>query len=465
MSLDFFRVERGLQIDDLVTYLQGSGVPGLSADTDSAERGSVYTNVADGSLWTKISVGTGTVAWQKMASEQYVNNAVGATVSWREPVVALDNIATVVPTGTATQPVIIDGVSVTNGQRVLFAAVVGGDGKNVYVYDQATGVFVEDTNAETAGDAVYVQGGTSAGKTFVFNGTAWVQSDQASLDELGFLRAFVGKSAAGAEMPLYTSNNYVGNNTSLESAIGELDRVVGPNVNLGNFVSPANKVQENIQALDTQLGANVVAGNHITPANSTNANIAALDTQIGAELLVGNFIAAGDALSTAITKLDNEFGPNVSTGNFVTSSNKVNANLQALDTAIGAPVTDSGVILSTNSANQNIQAIADELAETTQQATSSNVTSVVTVDSVTADGAKWLVRCELASDPTRVYSTEIFALSNGAAVDFTRYGTLRIGTAIPGLSVTADFSGGAIRLRVASTGAVNVQARRVGTLV
>lgn len=461
---DFFRIERGLEIDDLVKYLQGTGIPGVTADTNDALVGSVYTDNADGSLWTKITAGSGTIRWQKMASETYVNNAVGATVSWREPVVVRDNVATTLPTGTATAPIIVDGVSITDGMRVLFSALTGGLGKNIYIYNQAAGTFAEDVNQESSGDAVYVQSGTSAGKTFIFNGTDWVLSDQASLDEEGFIRAFIGKSGVGAEMPLYSSNNYVGNNTSLESAIGQLDNTIGPNVNLGNFVSPANRVQQNIQALDAEIGANVIAGNHVTPANSVNANITALDTQIGPELLGGNHYTAGTVLSTAITQLDNQLGPDVANGNFVASANTTHQNIQALDTAIGGSVTSVGVILAANSANQNIQALGDALDEAAREVTVNNVTSVQTIDSVAAGSAKWLVHVALASDPTRVYATEVFAVANGVSADFTRYATLRIGSNIPGLAVTVDFNAGSLRLRVAATGAVNVSARRVGTV-
>ena len=464
MSQDFFRIERGLELDDLVQYLQGTGAPGATTDTDGALVGSVYTDNATGSLYTKISAGTGPSRWQKMASESYVNNAVGATVSWREPVVVRDNVSTTILTGTATSPIVIDGVSVTDGQRVLFSALSGGNGKNIYVYQQATGTFVEDVNAETTGDATYVQSGTSAGKTFIYNGTNWVLSDQASLDEEGFIRAFIGKGAAGSEVPVYATNNFVVAASSLETAIGALDTELGVNVANGNVVATGNKINANIQALDTKLGANVTAGNHFVAGQAVSESLMALDTQLGANLGVGNFYAADAAISTAITALDSEIGPNLATGNFVLSTNKINSNLTALDSAVGHSVTNVGVILSTNSANQNIQALGAELSEVTKEVTATNVTSAIVVDSVTAGSAKWLVRAELASDPTRVYSTEVYALGNGTSSDYTRYATLRIGTAIPGLSVTVDNLAGVLQLKVASTGAVNVTSRRVGTV-
>ena len=464
MSQDFFRVERGIELDESVQILQGSGIPGAAGDTSLAPVGSTYQDNSTGAVFSKISAGVGTDKWQKLASEEYVNNAVGATVSWREPALVRDNVATTLPSGTASSPIVIDGVSITDGQRVLFAALSAGNGKNVYVYNQTTGVFVEDVNQESNGDAVYVQSGTSAGKTFIFNGSAWVQSDQSSLDELGYLRSFIGKSAAGAEMPTYSSNNFVGNNTSLEAAIGELDAQFGPTVSAGNYVVPANKTNANIQALDTAIGANVSAGNHISPANKVQQNIQELDTQLGAELANGNFISAGQTTNSAITALDAEIGANVVAGNFVSPTSKVNANIQALDTQLGANVLDGEYISSASSTNANIQALDTAVSENSKLVSVPNVTSIQTIDSVAAGSAKWLVRVENAADSTNVYATEVYAVSNGVSSDYTRYATLKMGANITGLAVTVDLSAGSMRLRVASTAAVNVSVRRVGVV-
>jgi hypothetical protein len=465
MSESFFRIERGLELDEIVQYLQGAGAPGAAGDTSLAEVGSVYTDNATGAMYTKISAGVGTDKWQKLASETYVNNALGATVSWREPAFVRDNVATVLPTGVAASPIVVDGVSISNGGRVLFSALTGGDGKNVYVYDQATGLFVEDINQESSGDAAFVQSGTSAGKTYIYNGSTWVQSDQSSLDELGFIRTFIGKGAAGSETPTYSSTNFVTNATSLEDAIGALDAEVGANVSLGNYIVPANKVNANIQALDTAIGANVTAGNHISPANKVQQNIQELDTQVGAELAVGNFIAAAQSTNSAITALDAEIGANVVNGNFILAASKVNANIQAIDAEIGANVINGTYILAANKINANIQALDTAVANNSQQVAVTNVTSVQTIDSITAGAAKWLVRVEDAADSTRVYATEVYALGNGVSADYTKYATLKIGTNITGLEVTVDFNAGSLRLRVASTAAVNVVARRVGVVV
>ncbi len=466
MALDFFRIERGLELDELVQYLQGAGVPGAAGDTAAALVGSVYTDNSTGALYTKITAGTGTDKWQKMASETYVNNAVGATVSWREPAKVLST-ATTLPTQTAGSTIVVDGVTISNGQRVLFSDIVGGDGKNVYVYDQPSGTFVEDVNAETSGDAVYIEAGTSGGKTFIFNGTDWVQSDQASLDELGYIRAFIGKDAAGNEMPVYTTTNFVVASSSLEAAVSALDTEIGANVSDGNFIASANKVNGNIQALDTQLGANVTNGGWILAANSTNTNIQVLDTHLGVPFLVGNYISAGQTVSGAVTALDVAIGPNVVDGNFIAAANKVQQNIQALDNEIGANVINGTYVLAANSLNANVQALDTALGEVALSTTVNNVTSVQTIDSITAGAAKWFVRVEVVGDTTRVYSTEVYALSDGTATgsDFTRYATLKLGTAIPGLLVSVDAVAGALRLRCEATVAVNVTARRASVII
>ena len=464
MSQDFFRVERGIELDELVQILQGAGAPGFAGDTALAPVGSTYQDNETGAVYSKFLAGSGLDKWQKLASESYVNNAVGATVSWREPALVRDNVATTLPTGTASAPIVIDGVSITDGQRVLFGAISAGAGKNVYVYNQTTGTFVVDINQETIGDAVYIQSGTSAGKTFIFNGSGWVQSDQSSLDEIGYLRSFIGKSAAGNEMPTYSSTNFISDSTSLETAVGALDAQFGPNVSAGNYVVPANKTNANIQALDTAIGANVTAGNHISPANKVQQNIQELDTQLGAELAVGNFISAGQTTNSAITALDAEIGANVVAGNFVSPTAKVNANIQALDTQLGANVLNGEYVSAASSTNANIQALDTAVSENSKQVSVTNVTSVQTIDSVTAGSAKWLVRVQNAADTTNVYATEVYAVSNGVSSDYTRYATLKMGANIAGLAVTVDLSGGAMRLRVASTAAVNVTVRRVGVV-
>lgn len=60
---DYFRIVRGLELDEKVRILTGTGVPGSTADTDSAFVGSIFLSTSAGALYTKISAGTGSGSW------------------------------------------------------------------------------------------------------------------------------------------------------------------------------------------------------------------------------------------------------------------------------------------------------------------------------------------------------------------------------------------------------------------
>lgn len=63
MPSDFFRILRGLEIDETTRLLQGAGAPGASADTNSSQVGSIYTDNTNGNLYTKILPGPGLATW------------------------------------------------------------------------------------------------------------------------------------------------------------------------------------------------------------------------------------------------------------------------------------------------------------------------------------------------------------------------------------------------------------------
>jgi len=356
MALDFFRIERGLELDG-VNFLQGTGAPGTTTDTNNAIVGSLYLNNANGEVFSKVTAGSGTDKWEALATEAYVDAATGAVISWREPAEVRDNVSTVLPTGTPTQPITVDGISITDGERVLFSAISGGNGPNVYIYDQASGTFTEDANLETAGDTVYAIQGTDAGKRYTFNGTSWVQTDQSSVDELQNLRDFVGKNGVGVETPNYSSTTQITQSDDLETAIGDLDA------------------------------------------------------------------------------------------------------------ALGADVTTNTIITNTNNANTNIQAIADYVEENNKEIIAVTITTITNIDTVTAEVAKWIIRCEEAATPANVYMAEIMATHDGTNVDNSKYGILKLGANINGLSITVALSGGTdLQLQVTSTAAVNVKVQRIAAM-
>ncbi len=513
MSESFFQIYRGLEIDETVQYLQGAGAPG-AGDSGNALPGSVYTDNLNGDIWTKITAGVGVQHWSKMASETWVNNNISGTISWREPAVVIDTTTTTLPTGPAAG--VIDGVTLVDGDRVLFSGLSGVP--NVYIYDSTSEAFTQDINSLSQGDTIYIDSGTNGGTRWTYNGTAWVRFDSASLDELAYIRAYDGKPAAGNLAPVYTSTSIVTQGSNLTVAISALDAELGAGVSTGNFISAADSISVNLQAVDTELGANVTNGNYILAVNKMNGNIQALDTAIGAptgtgnwvtnaqhvngNLLAldteiganvsngnhilaintineniqeldtslgatvtsGNYIINSNSTNTNVQALDTALGVNVTSGNFILSTNKINNNIQALDTEIGPQVTSGTYILNTNSINQNIQAIDTALTEISKESSASNVTTSTPVDVIAATVAKWLVKVTDAANSANVVAYEVFGASNGLTADFTKYATLKLGATIPGLSISVSLSGANLQLSVGSTAAVNVEVRRVSSI-
>jgi hypothetical protein len=513
MSESFFRIGRGLEIDELVQYLTGVGAPG-SGDSGLSLVGSVYTDTLNGELWTKITDGIGVQHWSKQATQAWVANSVAGAVSWREPVVVIDTTTTVLPSGAPS--LVVDGVTLANGARVLFAGLTP-QTPNVYVYDLALETFTQDTNTLSQGDTVYVDNGTAGGTRWTWNGTAWVRFDTASIDELAFIRAFDGKAATGSVMPVYTSTSVVTQGTNLVTAISALDHELGAGVTTGNFISSVDSIAVNLQSVDTELGANVTNGNYILASNKMNGNIQALDTAFGPATGTGHWISNAQHVNGNLVALDNEIGGNVSNGNFVLAANTINQNVQALDTHLGPAVTTGSIIINTNSANtniqlldskigavsngnqvlasstvsaniqaldtfigadqvdggyvlavntvtQNIQALDTALTSVSKESTVPAVTTVTVIDSIAATVVKWIVKIVDSANSANVVAYEVFAATNGVTTDWTKFATLKLGSNIAGLQVSVTLAGANLQLSVASTATVNVTSRRVSSL-
>jgi hypothetical protein len=273
MASDFFRILRGLEIDEATQVLTGTGSP-TSADTNAAPRGSIYmqTDSATNNLnvWYKWNSGTGVAQWKQVASKDYVDSTVATGVSWKNPSVVRASSTTTLPTGTPGGSIIVDGQTITNGMRVLFSDL--SSNPDIYTYTESTGLFTVASDvapAATAGAATYIDIGTSAGQTFIFNGTAWVLVDQADQSELAYIRTFIGKLASGSSMPDYTSTNVVLQSSDLVTAISALDAEIGANVTTDSTISSANTVNQNIQAISTVVNDNGLSGSASSVVSST----------------------------------------------------------------------------------------------------------------------------------------------------------------------------------------------------
>lgn len=70
---DYFRVMRGVEIDEKIRILQGENAPGVTADTDSAPIGSTYSDTIGGDMYIKHTSGPGTSTWQKLDTSAGAN--------------------------------------------------------------------------------------------------------------------------------------------------------------------------------------------------------------------------------------------------------------------------------------------------------------------------------------------------------------------------------------------------------
>ena len=441
MSADFFRIYRGLELDEAAQFLTGTGAPGAAGDTSTAPRGSYFTDTATGDLYLKVAQGVGTDKWKRMATEDYVASVASTGLSWREPVTVIDTTATDVATLKADLDAddLIQGVAVTVGMRILGASVAGN--KNIFVVSGSTGnwTLTEDLNPESSGDTTYVVDGVNAGKTYQFDGTDWVWIQGQASTEDAFIRAFIGKDAAGNELPSYTSTNVVANNDSLETAAGKLDAEAGyANAFMGK----------------------TGAGNELPDYSSVN------------------IVADGDSLETAIGKLDAEIGPAVAAGEVILASNTVNANIEALDAEVesindylgktaadGTPdYSSTNFVADNDSLTTAVGKLDAALAATSLTSTLTNVTSITAVDTVAAVVAEWDVFVRQSDTPARVRAFKVFAMHNGTNVDSTIFAALTRGGNISGFQATVTLSGGNLVLNIQSTAAVDVKAQRLSAI-
>lgn len=220
MSLQLFRVEGGIS-DGNISYLSGTGVPGGdSSYQDAAGLGSYYSETATGDTYKKTAAGTGTDKWTNVSVA--INN-----ISWREPVEVNAVGQTTLPTGTAGSTITVDGEVINDGERVLFPDLTAPSDRNVWIYNQASGTFSEDPNAESKGDTLYVIRGTQGGQTWTYNtANTWVFANSTTLDELGYIRTFIGKGASGSVTPVYTEDNYIADGDSLAVAVDKIDQAL-----------------------------------------------------------------------------------------------------------------------------------------------------------------------------------------------------------------------------------------------
>ena len=396
MAQQLFGVDLGLALADGTTeahVIPVAGAPGGTAVTDAAPKGSLALDITNGKAYIKAAAGAGAANWSELGG------AGQNTISWREPAKVWDQTSygTLADAETAAASGTVDGVTIAAGDRVLLTGLGTGN-KNIYIWDGTN--YTEDTNAATDGDHTYILLGTSAGKLMVFSGGTWADVHQSTDGELAYIRTFVGKSAAGSELPTFSQNNIVQAGDNLEQAIDRLD--IQTQTNINNIAGNTSSITSLQSELDTtQAGAGLDAGGSYTADATTNYLTGATSLKNADSLLDAQIKLASDLLARA-------------------RKESTATNVSGNGTAV---------------------AVATE--------------SMATVRLV-----QWKVYVyEPATGKVNTY--EIDAATDGTSVDYTAYAKLRVGGAISGLQVSVAANAGNMELRVAtSTNPVTVKLAR-----
>jgi len=467
-NIDLFRAIGGIDLQNEaltshVNILQGTGLPGGDTSVqDAAPIGSVFLRTDANSntlqVYSKFTNTNNTSAdWVALADQTYVDNAIDG-LSWKNPAVALNTTATTLPAGTPASPIIIDGVSVTNGQRVLFAGLTSNP--DVYDYVESTGTWVLDPTSPApahAGDALFVTGGTvGAGQRWVFNGTQWVLfGTQTDVSEINYIDTFIGKGSLGSVTPTYTGLNIVTSGQALNVAISNLDIALGTgNITTGNiltsnlaFDGPAPggagslTVTAALDELNKALGSFVITntGGSYPLSSPVTSVTAALNTLNNA---VENNTVIITTINGEITTIDGE----------ITTINGTLTTIEGEITTIQGDIT---------TIDGEITALQDAAKTTTTAIPAATQTAV---DSLAAPSAvteiKWLLQVK-DTTTSGVRASEIHAITDGTSVDFTRYGELTLNGSVAGFAVAVAIVSGNLVLQVTTTNASEAVVKRV----
>ena len=274
MSVDLYRVYNGLSIYGKSSILSGTGSPGGdSGFQDQASLGSIFLRTDAPAIYIKTGSSNNTTDWTLLST--------GSSGTIIIPANAADstsyaNVAAAQTAYNASNTV--DGVNIISGSRILLTNLASGS-KTVYIASGSSGAWTltADTFTPTAGDEIYIiAGNTYGGDIFTYDGTNWnVQSGSTIINEITYIRNFIGKTVTGNILPTYSSNNFVANGTSLEIAIGAIDaglQAYGQSGTSNNITSATNVDSVNCRAYDCAFWI-VKVLDHNTPSNKQTVQI------------------------------------------------------------------------------------------------------------------------------------------------------------------------------------------------
>ncbi len=392
MSQSTFRAELGFGVVDaegvdLAQFISEAGVPGSTTLTDNAPIGSTYSDATSGLMYRKNAAGAGTSKWIKILDE---NSGASSGLTWLEPaeLYVPDVFANLAAAEAYVNAITQQTYTILDQDRLLFDGITGSN-KNIFIVSGTPGsgaTLVESAHAPAeGGDQVFIEHGNAAGTQYAYNEVpdTWTKNNQSNLDELGFIRTFIGKGAAGNELPAYTSVVTIANGDPIETAVGKLDAALAiTNTNVGTNTTNIGNVQTEVDAIETSWGSSIntngtyagFSGTTFIDGNSSlsedltdldlaigaaNLNVTSLQTEVdNIELGLGsafntsgvyqpfsgtNFIDGNASITEDLTDLDAQAFANA--GNISTNTTNI-GNLQTevdnIETAMGAVVDASG---------------------------------------------------------------------------------------------------------------------------
>jgi hypothetical protein len=402
--------------------------------------------------------------------------------------------ATLTTTGSYTT---IDGVTLSNGMRILVKNEANTAHNGIYDRTSSTVLTRStdfDTPAEMAGgDFTFVTAGTE------YDNTGWVMPDPVTtvgtspvvwvqFSGAGTYTAGAGLTLTGNQFSVNVDNNttaIVSGNVVIKDGANlttpNIGAATGTSLTLTNGVT-ANTLTANL-TLNVTGNANVgnlgssgviIATGNITGGNiSTSGEISATGNVSGGNLTTSGVVSAtgnvsGGNLTTGgvVSATGNITGGNISTGG--TLSVTGNANVGNIGAGTGvftanisvANIANVGNLIATGTANVTGNATVGNLTTvgTVDAATVSTTTldignTAVTANTVTSStatlqtiasyaltgtgvtGIEFLVKGHDTTSNTKYSVATVLAVTNGTTVDYTVYGTVRIGTSTGTLSV------------------------------
>jgi hypothetical protein len=311
--------------------------------------------------------------------------------------------ATLTTTGTYTT---IDGVTLSDGMRILVKNEVAPANNGIYVRTSAT-VLTRATDFDTGaeiqgGDFTFVTAGTQ------YNSTGWVQVDEVTTvgtDPIEWLQfSGAGEYTAGTGLTLTGGVFSITNTTVTAASYGNGDSVATFTVNAQGQLTAAANVAITANAANlsgTVLNANIVTssltsvgtlGSLAVTGNATAGNVYANSGTIGASILTGNLSTAAQPNITSVgtlTSLDvtgTASAGNLSTGGnlAVTGNAAITANLTAGNANIAGNLVAGNISTTGNISGANVisaNTLSGNLTGTTANL-SGNVTGSQLISSI-----------------------------------------------------------------------------------